>query len=102
MIVVDDGIATGTTVRAAIRALRRKAPEAIILAVPVAPADTIEMLRPDLDQIVCLEMPDPFYAIGEHYIDFHQVPDEEVVRHLAASHEWLPDNTATSPGQPTS
>jgi putative phosphoribosyl transferase len=101
VIVVDDGIATGTTVRAAVRALRRKAPKAIILAVPVAPAETIEALRPELDEIVCLEMPEPFYAIGEHYVDFHQVPDEEVVRLLATSPEQRqPGEAINGPGKP--
>jgi putative phosphoribosyl transferase len=103
VIVVDDGIATGTTVRAAVRALRRKAPKAIILAVPVAPGGTIEALRLELDEIVCLEMPEPFYAIGQHYVDFHQVPDEEVVRLLATSHErGKPGEAANipSPGKP--
>jgi putative phosphoribosyl transferase len=101
VIVVDDGIATGTTVRAAVRALRRKAPKAIILAVPVAPADTIEALRLELDEIVCLEMPEPFYAIGQHYVDFHQVPDEEVVQLLATSHERRqPGEGGSGPGKP--
>jgi putative phosphoribosyl transferase len=101
VIVVDDGIATGTTVRAAVKALRRKAPKAIILAVPVAPAETIEALRAEFDEVVCLEMPEPFYAIGEHYIDFHQVPDEEVVRFLAASHErGQPSGAVDGPGKP--
>jgi putative phosphoribosyl transferase len=93
--------ATGTTVRAAVRALRRKAPKAIILAVPVAPAETIEALRPEFDEIVCLEMPEPFDAIGQHYVDFHQVPDEEVLRLLATSHERLqPGEASTPPGKP--
>jgi putative phosphoribosyl transferase len=100
VIVVDDGIATGTTVRAAVRALRRKAPKAIILAVPVAPADTIEALRPELDEIVCLEMPEAFYAIGQYYVDFHQVPDEEVVRLLATPQRRQPGEAANSPGKP--
>jgi putative phosphoribosyl transferase len=98
VIVVDDGIATGTTVRAAIKALRRKAPKAIILAVPVAPVDTIEALRAELDDIVCLETPEPFYAIGMYYRDFHQVADEEVVRLLAAYQEQIhPDDAANAP-----
>jgi putative phosphoribosyl transferase len=101
VIVVDDGIATGTTVRAAVRALRRKAPKTIILAVPVAPADTIEALRPELDEIVCLEMPEAFYAIGQYYVDFHQVPDEEVVRLLATSPaRRQPGEAASGPGKP--
>jgi len=80
LILVDDGIATGASIRAAIAALRRKNPMRLILAVPVAPRDTVEMLRSQVDEVVCLDTPDPFYAIGMHYDDFHQVPDEEVVR----------------------
>jgi putative phosphoribosyl transferase len=82
-IVVDDGIATGTTVRAALRALRQREPDHLVLAVPVAPRDTIEMLRAEVDRIVCLAQPEPFYAIGLHYADFHQLSDEEVVAALA-------------------
>ncbi len=84
-IVVDDGIATGTTVRAALRALRRRRPKRLILAVPVAPADTVEALRAEADDIVCLGTPYPFFAIGIFYDDFHQVADEEVVAILASS-----------------
>lgn len=80
LILVDDGIATGASIRAAIAALRRKNPLRLILAVPVAPVDTVEILRPQVDEVVCLEMPEPFYAIGMHYEDFHQVPDEEVIQ----------------------
>ena len=80
LIVVDDGIATGASIRAVVRALKRKNPRKLILAVPVAPADTIEMLRSEVDDVVCLETPEPFYAIGMHYVDFHQIPDDEVVR----------------------
>lgn len=80
LIIVDDGIATGASIRAAIAALKRKSPQRLILAVPVAPPDTIEMLRTQVDDVVCLETPEPFYAIGMHFDDFHQVPDDEVVR----------------------
>ena len=80
LIIVDDGIATGASIRAAIAALKRRNPLKLILAVPVAPADTIEKLRAEVDDVVCLQMPEPFYAIGMHYDDFHQVPDDEVVR----------------------
>jgi putative phosphoribosyl transferase len=83
LIVVDDGIATGASVRAALTALRRRRPRALILAVPVAPADTIATLRPEVDDVVCLAMPEPFLAIGLHYRDFHQLSDEDVVRALA-------------------
>ena len=79
-IVIDDGIATGTTMRAVIKALRRKGPKSIVLAIPVAPAEEVEALRAEVDDVVCLETPEPFYGIGLHYADFHQVPDEEVIR----------------------
>jgi putative phosphoribosyl transferase len=82
VIVVDDGIATGTTVRAVIKALRLKDPKSILLAVPVAPADAVETLRGEVDDIVCLATPEPFFGIGLHYADFHQVPDEEVIESL--------------------
>jgi putative phosphoribosyl transferase len=82
VIVVDDGVATGTTMRAALKALRRRQPAGLVLAVPVAPRETIDTLRPDVDQIVCLAEPDPFYAVGAHYRDFHQVSDEEVLTAL--------------------
>lgn len=82
-IVIDDGIATGATVRAALRALRRGKPDKLVLAVPVAPPDTVEDLRSEVDEIVCLQTPDPFYAIGAFYRDFTQTSDEEVVAILA-------------------
>ncbi|SPJ17933.1 Phosphoribosyl transferase domain protein [Burkholderiales bacterium] len=84
VIVVDDGIATGTTVRAALQALRRHKPAALVLAVPVAPRETIAELRREVDRIVCLAEPEPFYAIGLHYGDFHQVEDEEVTAALSS------------------
>lgn len=85
LILVDDGIATGASVRAALKALRRRKPRALILAVPVAAAETIEELRREVDDIVCLAMPEPFLAIGIHYADFHQLSDEDVVRILDAA-----------------
>ena len=83
-IVVDDGIATGTTIRAVIRALRLKQPKSILLAVPVAPKGAIAALRSETDDIVCLDTPDPFWGISLHYIDFHQVSDDEVIAILKA------------------
>jgi len=77
-IVVDDGIATGTSVRAALKALRRRAPARLILAVPVAPPETVAQLRAEVDTIVCLSQPTPFMAIGPFYEDFHQLADSEV------------------------
>lgn len=81
-IVVDDGIATGTTIRAVIKALRLKGPKSIVLAVPVAPLNAVEDLREEADDVVCLETPEPFFAIGLYYRDFHQISDEEVIRLL--------------------
>ncbi len=92
-IVVDDGIATGTTVRAALKALRRSHPARLLLAVPVAPADTLAALRSEVDDIVCLSQPYPFRAIGEHYADFHQVSDDEVLAALASCTAEPPLNT---------
>jgi putative phosphoribosyl transferase len=86
-IVVDDGIATGTTIRAVIKALRLKGPKSIVLAVPVAPADVVEALRGEVDDIVCLEAPAAFFAIGLYYWDFHQITDDEVIGLLAGKPE---------------
>lgn len=83
VIVVDDGIATGATMRAALRALRRLGPRELILAVPVAPPDTIERLRAEVDRVVCLYTPEWFAAVGQFYDDFSQTTDEEVIRALA-------------------
>lgn len=85
VIVVDDGIATGTTVRAALKALRRRGAARLVLAVPVAPHDTLTQLRREVDRIVCLAEPDPFRAVGLHYQDFHQVSDDEVIAALDAA-----------------
>jgi len=81
-IVVDDGIATGTTVRAALAALRRRRPARLVLAVPVAPRDTVAALRAEVDDLVCLHQPAWFHAVGAHYVDFRQVDDDEVVAAL--------------------
>jgi len=82
-IVIDDGVATGATVRAALKALRRGNPNKLVLAVPVAPPETVQELRREVDELICLETPDPFYAIGVFYRDFTQTSDEEVVALLA-------------------
>ncbi len=81
-IVVDDGIATGTTMRAALKALARRAPARLILAVPVAPPETLESLRAEVDEVVCLATPVEFGAIGRFYRDFHQLSDAEVIAAL--------------------
>jgi predicted phosphoribosyltransferase len=78
-IVVDDGIATGATMRAALRAVRQSRPERLVLAVPVASRDSLEELRAEVDEAICLETPEPFGAIGCFYKDFDQVDDEAVI-----------------------
>jgi putative phosphoribosyl transferase len=93
VVVVDDGIATGTTMRAALKALRRRQPAALVLAVPVAPRDTLEQLRGEVDQVVCLETPDPFFAVGAHYVRFHQVEDDEVIDALDTAVRAQPDRS---------
>ena len=79
-VVVDDGIATGTTAKAALQALRRRGPALVVLAVPVAAPDSLALLAPLVDEVVCLSQPALFRAVGEHYDDFEQVADEEVAR----------------------
>lgn len=78
VIVVDDGIATGATMRAGVRALRKLRPASIVIAVPHAPPDTCESLQDEADEIVCLEMPDPYIAVGRWYGNFPQITDAEV------------------------
>jgi putative phosphoribosyl transferase len=84
-LVVDDGIATGATMRAALRAVRRRQPRRLVLAVPVAPPETIESLAKEVDEVVCLTMPDDLGAIGSFYADFRQVGDDEVRELLGRS-----------------
>lgn len=82
-IVVDDGIATGATTRAALRATRVRKPAKLVLAVPVAPTDAVAALRQEADDVVCLEEYEYFGAIGLYYRDFRQISDEEVIETLA-------------------
>jgi putative phosphoribosyl transferase len=78
VILVDDGVATGATMRAAIGALRKQHPERIVVAVPVAPPDTVAQLRIEADEVVCLATPEPFMSIGRWYRDFSQLDDDDV------------------------
>jgi putative phosphoribosyl transferase len=78
-IVVDDGIATGATMRVALQAVAARGPARIVLAVPVSPPDTLEALADQADDVVCLLSPKYFRAVGEFYRDFHQVSDAEVI-----------------------
>jgi len=83
VILVDDGLATGATMLAAIRSLRRGDPAHLMVAVPVAPQPTCEALRNRVDELICLLTPDPFFAVGVYYVDFRPIADEEVKRLLA-------------------
>ena len=82
LVVADDGIATGATVRAGIKALRRAAPERIVLAVPVGPRESVRSLASDVDELICLETPSEFISVGEFYGDFRQTTDAEVIAAL--------------------
>ncbi len=87
LVVADDGIATGATVRAGIKALRGRAPASIVLAVPVGPPESLRSLSEDVDELICLERPSVFTAVGEFYEDFRQTTDEEVI--AALENQWV-------------
>lgn len=89
-IVVDDGIATGATVRAALRAMRKRGPKKLVLATPVAPNDTLSALESEVDEIACLESHALFGSIGTYYDDFSQVGDDEVVALLKTANREKP------------
>jgi putative phosphoribosyl transferase len=94
VIVVDDGIATGTTMRAALKAVRRRGATRLVLAVPVAPHTTLMALKREVDRVICLSEPEPFRAIGLHYVDFHQVSDDEVIAALDAAATGAPPQSS--------
>ncbi len=97
VIVVDDGVATGATVLAAIMALRRREPARVVLAIPVSPRDTLGRLQQEADEVFCLATPEPFYAVGQFYQSFEQTSDDEVVRLLADNPP--PAGEHSSPGR---
>jgi putative phosphoribosyl transferase len=78
VLLVDDGVATGSTTLAALRALRKQQPALLALAVPVGPADVIERLKAEADRMVCLATPEPFWAVGSFFIDWQQLSDQDV------------------------
>jgi len=96
-IVVDDGIATGATTRAALRATRARKPRRLVLAVPVAPTESVAELRTEADDVVCLEDHEFFGAIGFYYADFRQLSDQDVVAAL----ERFPARQASETGKPS-
>jgi len=81
-VIVDDGIATGATMLAALRGLRQQKPTRLILAIPVGPPETIQRLAGECDQVVVLDTPEPFWAVGRFYLQFGQTSDEEVIQLL--------------------
>lgn len=87
LILVDDGVATGATMRVAIAAARQQQPKLLLVAVPVAPVDTADLLRQEADRLVCLATPEPFYAISCWYRDFDQVSDEQVTTLISLSQQ---------------
>jgi putative phosphoribosyl transferase len=86
-IVIDDGLATGSTMIAALHAIRAKQPAKLVCAVPVAPPDTLEKIRSFCDELVCLSAPPNFHAVGQFYAEFNQVSDDEVVEVLRKAHQ---------------
>lgn len=84
VVVVDDGLATGATMVAALHSLRQRRPARLVCAVPVAAPGSVELVRADADEVVCLDTPADFYAVGQFYREFGQVSDDEVVAALAA------------------
>jgi predicted phosphoribosyltransferase len=98
VILVDDGLATGSTMRAAVEAARRLGPARVVVAVPTAPASTCQRLREVADEVVCASTPRPFRAVGNSYRSFPQTADEEVRSLLAAA--WAPDPGYRRPDRP--
>lgn len=82
-VVVDDGLATGGTARAALASVRKRGAARVVLAVPVASSQGLAVARPEADEIVCLDVPPSFFAVGQWYILFNQIEDDEVVAALA-------------------
>jgi putative phosphoribosyl transferase len=89
VILVDDGIATGSTFFASVEAIRRQAPKHLVAAIPVGPAETLAKVRGLVDELVVLATPEPFWAVGNHYVDFTQVDDRDVLEYLNLADESL-------------
>lgn len=89
VILVDDGIATGATMKVAIKGIKAKNPKRLIVAVPVGPSDVIASLKEDADEVICLSVPAYMYAIGEHYQNFSQTTDEEVIALLSSAKKFV-------------
>jgi putative phosphoribosyl transferase len=98
VLLVDDGLATGASMRTAIRSLRSHRPGRIVVAVPIAPRSTCVALEREVDEVVCLMSPEPFYAIGQWYLDFAQTSDSEVVTLLGEARGFGRSDLATADG----
>ena len=94
VILVDDGLATGSTMFAAVRAVRQGAPSSVVVAAPVAPPDTCRQLRREVDDVVCVHAPPMFMAVGQWYEDFPQITDEQVQQLLQIAWDELPGPSA--------
>jgi putative phosphoribosyl transferase len=88
VIVTDDGVATGNTIMASIRMMRQKRPKKIVVAIPVAPAETIKKMAPLVDDLICLHVPNDFMGVGWYYSDFSEVTDEEVIALLKKANSF--------------
>ncbi|MGZ4044370.1 MAG: phosphoribosyltransferase [Bacteroidia bacterium] len=88
IIIVDDGIATGNTVLSSIKMLRKQSPEKIVVAVPVAPRQTAIKMKKEVDDFICPYLPEDFFGVGYHYLDFSEVSDKEVIRLLKEIDEF--------------
>lgn len=93
VLLVDDGVATGATFFASLKALKRLGLKRLVGAIPVGPEDTLREIRREVDDLIVLETPDPFFAVGNHYVDFSQVEDAAVVRYLADAEAALRQET---------
>jgi len=100
VVIVDDGIATGSTARAAVQVVRAHGAARVVIATPVAPPETVTSLEDEADEVVCVERPDPFYAIGAFYLDFDQTSDEEVIELLRKSRGGASDTGVRAEDDP--
>lgn len=98
VVLVDDGVATGATMRAAVQAVRQYRPRAVVVAVPVAPPETVEVLGGEADEVVCLATPEPFMGVGRWYRDFAQTSDAQVRQLLARAWDRQPATSRSQPG----
>jgi predicted phosphoribosyltransferase len=100
VIVVDDGIATGATFFASVEAIRQQTPARLVAAIPVGPVATIRRMAGLVDELVVLSTPEPFWAVGNHYVDFAQVEDHEVLEYLNLADESLREWTERTHSSP--